>query len=185
MPPLTHGDMTYARYDGYADRDGVATQSRTATYARADMRVSSWRWEGVPFVLRSGKHMPERETRIDVFFRHSPVCLFHDDDGECLGHGNVLTVRLQPDEGFRLRFSVKVPGERVDVHDQELGFDYSDRYAPFSDAYATLIRDVVEGDPTLFVRDDEVLASWRIWDAVLEPPGEVGTYAPGTDPDLG
>ncbi|NND83951.1 MAG: glucose-6-phosphate dehydrogenase (NADP(+)), partial [Acidimicrobiia bacterium] len=63
VPPLTHGDMTYAGYVGYADLDGVSTESRTATYARADMRVSSWRWEGVPFVLRSGKHMPERETR--------------------------------------------------------------------------------------------------------------------------
>jgi glucose-6-phosphate 1-dehydrogenase len=179
---LDHDDVSYAQYEGYHELDGVADDSRTPTYARAEMQVASWRWEGVPFVLRSGKQMPERETRIDVFFRHSPVCLFHDAEGECLGHGNVLSIRLQPDEGFRLRFSVKVPGERVDVHDQELGFDFADQYGPFTDAYATLVRDDVEGDPTLFVRYDEVRASWRIWDPVLDPAGEVPAHNAGTDP---
>ena len=155
--------------EGYADHDGVEPGSQTETYAAVRLHLDNWRWQGVPFVLRTGKRLPERLTEIAVVFRRPPVTLFQNA-GDCEPTPNVLRLRLQPDEGFRLSFDVKMPGEGFKVTTRELSFDYQDTFGAFPDAYETLLHDILEGDPTLFVHADEAEEAWRIYHAVLDNP---------------
>ena len=153
--------------EGYADHQGVEDGSQTETFAAVRLHLDSWRWQGVPFVLRTGKRMPQRLTEIAVVFRRPPVTLFQNA-GDCDPTPNVLRLRLQPDEGFRLSFDVKQPGEGFKVTTRELAFSYGDSFGAFPDAYVTLLHDVLEGDPTLFVHADEAEEAWRIYQAVLD-----------------
>ncbi len=153
--------------EGYADHDGVDPGSRTETFAAVRLHVDSWRWQGVPFVLRTGKRMAERVSEIAVVFRRPPVTLFQSA-GDCDPTPNVLRLRLQPDEGFRLSFDVKMPGDGFAVTTRELSFRYEDSFGRFPDAYETLLRDIAEGDPTLFVHAEEAEEAWRIYEAVLD-----------------
>ena len=153
--------------EGYADHEGVEPGSRTETYAAVRLHLDSWRWQGVPFVLRTGKRMPARLTEIAVVFRRPPVTLFQTAGG-CDPTRNVLRLRLQPDEGFQLSFDVKTPGEGFGVTTRELSFRYEDSFGRFPDAYETLLRDIAEGDPTLFVHAEEAEEAWRIYEAVLD-----------------
>ena len=153
--------------EGYADHEGVEPGSKTPTFAAVRLHLDNWRWQGVPFVLRTGKRLPERVTEIAVVFRRPPVTLFQND-GQGDPTPNVLRLRLQPDEGFRLSFDVKTPGDGFRVTTRELAFSYSDSFGPFPDAYETLLRDVAEGDPTLFVHAEEAEEAWRIYRAVLD-----------------
>ena len=166
--------------EGYLDHEGVEADSRTETYAAVQLHVDSWRWQGVPFVLRTGKRMPEKLSEIAVVFRRPPVTLFQSDGG-CDPARNVLRLRLQPNEGFRLSFDVKTPGEGFGASTQELAFRYEDAFGAFPDAYETLLRDVAEGDPTLFVHAEEAEEAWRIYEAVLDNPDlDVHAYASRT-----
>ncbi len=153
--------------EGYADHDGVRDGSQTETYAAVRLHLDNWRWQGVPFVLRTGKRMPQRVSEIAVVFRRPPVTLFQNT-GDCDPTPNVLRLRLQPDEGFRLSFDVKTPGDGFGVSTRELSFRYEDTFGPFPDAYETLLADVVEGDPTLFVHAEEAEEAWRIYHAILD-----------------
>jgi glucose-6-phosphate 1-dehydrogenase len=153
--------------EAYADHDGVEEGSRTETFAAVRLHLDTWRWQGVPFVLRTGKRMPARLTEIAVVFRRPPVRLFASQNG-CDPARNVLRIRLQPDEGFRLSFDVKTPGEGFGVSTQALAFSYEDAFGRFPDAYEALLRDIAEGDPTLFVHAEEAEEAWRIYQAVLD-----------------
>ncbi|WP_412062735.1 glucose-6-phosphate dehydrogenase [Rubrivirga sp. IMCC45206] len=165
--------------EGYADHDGVKAGSRTETFAAVRLHLDNWRWQGVPFVLRTGKRMAQRLTEIAVVFRRPPVTLFQTS-GDCDPTPNVLRLRLQPDEGFRLSFDVKTPGDGFNVSTRELAFRYEDTFGPFPDAYETLLGDIVEGDATLFVHAEEAEEAWRIYRAVLDNPDiEVHPYASG------
>ncbi|MFN8178774.1 MAG: glucose-6-phosphate dehydrogenase [bacterium] len=152
---------------GYIAEKGVAPQSRTETYVSLRLGVDNWRWQGVPFVLRTGKRLKRRLTQIALTFRQPPVCMFQTM-GSCLLHSNVLLITLQPDEGFDLHFDVKKPGEPFDLETLPLAFRYGDRFDALPDAYETLLLDVLVGDQTLFVHADEVEASWRHYAPVLE-----------------
>jgi len=169
--------------EGYRDHDGVAPESRTETSAAVQLHLDNWRWQGVPFVLRTGKRMKERLTEIAVVFRRPPVTLFQTDGG-CDPTPNVLRLRLQPNEGFRLSFDVKTPGAGFGVTTRELSFRYEDTFGRFPDAYETLLRDVAEGDPTLFVHAEEAEEAWRIYADILDAadievhPYESGTWGP-------
>ena len=153
--------------EGYTDHDGVDEGSQTETYATVRLHLDNWRWQGVPFVLRTGKRLPQRVTEIAVVFRRPPVTLFQSA-GDCDPARNVLRLRLQPDEGFRLSFDVKTPGDGFGVTTRELAFSYGDSFGAFPDAYETLLRDVLEGDPTLFVHAQEAEEAWRIYQAILD-----------------
>ncbi len=155
--------------EGYADHEGVGAGSQTETYAAVRLHLDNWRWQGVPFILRTGKRLPERVTEIAVVFRRPPVTLFQSA-GDCDPTPNVLRLRLQPDEGFRLSFDVKMPGEGFKVTTRELSFRYQDTFGAFPDAYETLLHDVLEGDPTLFVHADEAEEAWRIYESILDNP---------------
>jgi glucose-6-phosphate 1-dehydrogenase len=165
---------------GYLAERGVAPDSRTETYVSLRLAIDNWRWQGVPFVLRTGKRLARRTTQIALTFRQPPVCMFQTM-GACLLHSNILVITLQPDEGFDLHFDVKRPGEPFDLETLPLSFRYGDRYAGLPDAYETLILDELLGDQTLFVHADEVEASWKLYAPVLDDPRRrVHPYAAGS-----
>ncbi len=164
---------------GYRDEKGVAADSRTETFAALKVEINNWRWQGVPFYLRTGKRMPRQMTRIGVRFKNAPVCMF-EVDGACVVKPNLLLLTLQPDEGFSFHIGVKKPGSASDVEQIPLAFKYRDMFDAMPDAYQTLVLDVLRGDQTLFVRSDEVLESWKLYDPLLRREEQVHLYAAGT-----
>jgi glucose-6-phosphate 1-dehydrogenase len=174
------GVVDGANVPGYRQEQGVPPDSRTPTFAGIRLYVDTWRWEGIPFLLRTGKRLPHRTTQIAVTFREPPLCLFHGTRDECLPDHDVLLMILEPDEGFTLRFNVKAPDSESAIDAQSLHFRYADVYSRLLDAYQTLILDILEGDQTLFVRADEVEASWRIYGPVLASGKDPIPYAAGT-----
>ena len=169
--------------EAYLDHEGVGAGSETETFATVRLHIDNWRWQGVPFVLRTGKRMPERLTEIAVVFRRPPVSLFRGE-GDCDPARNVLRIRLQPDEGFELSFDVKQQGNGFGVSTQRLEFKYEDVFGAFPDAYETLLHDIAKGDPTLFVHGAEAEEAWRIYAPILDNPDihpvvyESGTWGP-------
>ncbi len=190
IAPIEPDDVVFGQYaagivDGvnvpaYRDETGVADDSNTATFAGIRMFVNTWRWVGVPFVLRTGKRLPKRLTQIALTFRKPALCFFHGEADACLLSHNTLLITLQPDEGFLLGFNVKSPTDESGLDTQSLRFSYRDSYGRLPDAYQTLILDVIQGDQTLFVRADEVEASWRLYDPLLSYQQEPVLYAAGT-----
>ncbi|HEU4584251.1 MAG TPA: glucose-6-phosphate dehydrogenase, partial [Gemmatimonadaceae bacterium] len=149
---------------GYREEPGVAPDSRVPTYAALRLMIDNWRWEGVPFFLRSGKRMAERVTEIAVQFRRPPHLLFPvDDDDEV--QPNVLVIRIQPDEAISLSFEVKVPGVEVRLTPVRMVFSYPLAFgASTHSAYETLLLDAMHGDAMLFARADQVEAAWKVMD---------------------
>jgi glucose-6-phosphate 1-dehydrogenase len=164
----------------YRSLEGVDPDSTTATYAAIRLHVDNWRWQGVPFVVRTGKAMAQRTTQIAVTFRPPPICLFHACADGCLDHSDVLTLTLQPDEGFRLDIEVKQPGDAGDVRTIPLRFDYAEEFGEIPEAYETLLRDVIQGDQTLFVHADEVEESWRLFTPIVAADHPVHEYPAGS-----
>jgi glucose-6-phosphate 1-dehydrogenase len=174
-----------AQYGGYTSEKGVDPQSQTETYVALQVFIDNWRWAGVPFFMRTGKRLPKRASEVLVQFKEVPPVLFNRDVNRPL-EPNVLAIRIQPDEGFALRISSKVPGAGLTVSPVDMDFDYCSAFhATSPEAYERLILDVLAGDATLFMRRDAVEAAWRWVTPILErwtradvsPPA---TYAPGT-----
>ena len=164
---------------GYHDENGVAADSKTETFVAIKVEIMNWRWQGVPFYLRTGKRMPRQMTRIGVQFKNAPVCMF-EVDGACAVRPNTLLLTLQPDEGFSLHIGVKKPGSPSDVKQIPLAFKYRDIFDTMPEAYQTLVLDVLKGDQTLFVHSDEVLESWKLYNPLLSQEHTVHPYAAGT-----
>jgi glucose-6-phosphate 1-dehydrogenase len=176
---------------GYLEEEGVPADSQTETYVALRAEIDSWRWSGVPFLLRHGKRLPTRFSEVQVQFRTPPVQLFNrpDDmpevefrrrlrDGSlCQIRPNVLTLSIQPREAIHLSFGVKRPGAAMVMSPATLGFDYRDHFgeAP-ADAYERLLLDSLVGDQTLFLGADEIEAAWRYADEVRS--GWCGPDAP-------
>ncbi len=189
IAPIKPSDLVFGQYDrgrmngrevpGYRQEPRVAPDSRVETFVGLKLEIANWRWQGVPFYLRTGKRLERRLTRIVVTFRCAPVSVFRPSDC-CNIHCNVIAITIQPDEGFDLHFEVKNPGQPITLQTQKLHFRYAEAFAPLADAYETLLLDVVIGDQTLFVRSDWVEASWRLYMPVLEKPPQVHPYAAGT-----
>jgi glucose-6-phosphate 1-dehydrogenase len=175
-------DTVRGQYQGYLDEDGVAPDSQTATFAAVKLFVDTWRWQGVPFYLRSGKGMSCRTTQIVVQFREPPHMLFGDRPAMA---SNRLVIQIQPAEGIQLHFQTKVPDSGMALRMTELDFDFRRHYAGEQpDAYKRLLQDVAAGDASLFTRSDEVELAWSIidpiltaWDGPAAPELEV--YQPG------
>jgi glucose-6-phosphate 1-dehydrogenase len=189
IAPLSPSDVVLGQYqaanghEGYLDHEGVEATSRTETYAALRLFIQNWRWQGVPFLLRTGKRLEQRLTDIAVFFRRPPVQLFGGEDS-CDITQNVLRIRLQPDEGFSLGFEVKAPEAvrpgRMPLSRQSLEFSYSHAFGRIPDAYETLLRDLVDGDQTLFVHADETEAAWQLFDPLLDLDAPVLPYPSGS-----
>jgi glucose-6-phosphate 1-dehydrogenase len=180
----TRGRLNGREVPGYLEEPGVAAESPIETFAALRLDVATWRWQGVPFYLRTGKRLPQRVTKIVITFRCPPVSIFDPAGSPCAIHANALVITIQPDEGFDLSFEVKAPGQPVILKTQRLHFRYAEAFAPLADGYETLLLDILTGDQTLFVRADEVEASWRVYTPILEhrPPAQaypVGTWGPG------
>lgn len=175
-PGTVEGDSV----PGYRDEVGVADDSQTPTFVGIKAFVDTWRWEGVPFFLRTGKRLPKRLTQIAVTFRRPALCFFHGMRDNCPLQPNVLMITLQPDEGFTLAFNVKSPDQDVGLDPQSLHFSYDQAYHRLPDAYQTLLLDVMQGDQTLFVRSDEVESSWRLWEPILDLDTDLHQYTAGT-----
>lgn len=175
----TAGKLDGKKAKGYLDEKGVPDNSRTATFAALRLDVDTWRWKGVPFLLRTGKRMARRLTEIVLTFREPPVSLFQKYDA-CQLTADTLVLRLQPDEGFSLYFDVKTPGPSFALSRQPLLFKYKDAFGPLPKAYETLLLDVFEGDQTLFVHADEVEASWELYTPLLELNTPLRKYPAGS-----
>jgi glucose-6-phosphate 1-dehydrogenase len=185
------GHVDGAPVPGYLEEEGVPADSQTETYIALRAEIDSWRWSGVPFLLRHGKRLPKRFSEIQVQFRTPPLQLFNrpDDmpesefrrhlrDGSlCQLRPNVLTLSIQPREAIQLSFGVKQPGSSLTMAPAKLGFDYRDHFgAAPADAYERLLLDALIGDQTLFLRADEIEAAWRYADEVRN--GWLGGAAP-------
>ena len=193
MAPIDPNEVVFGQYTasssgdipGYRDLEGIPQGSSTPTYIAMRVAIDNWRWQGVPFYLRTGKRLPTRTTIIFIRFRQPPVCLFHD---ECPGHRNLLMMTLQPDEGFDLYFDVKAPGDEIEIQRIPLSVRYEDHLGALTSDYSTLLHDLMEGDQTLFVRADEVEASWgryaEMLDTATVEPYPAGTWGPQSGIDL-
>jgi glucose-6-phosphate 1-dehydrogenase len=148
------------QYDGYRHEEGVDPQSATETFASLRVEIDNWRWQGVPFYLRSGKYMAETLTEICIQFKPVPTSIFKPLLADQLP-ANVLRFRLQPDEGISLQFEAKHPGPKLCMSTVTMEFDYSEAFqTPPVEAYTRLLLDVMLGDPTLFAREDWLHCSW-------------------------
>jgi len=149
---------------GYRNEKGVAEDSRTETYVAIKFFINNWRWGGVPFYMRTGKRLPTRVTEIVIHFKQTPHHLFQREAGKV--SSNQLIIRIQPDEGILLKFDMKEPGAGFNVKNVNMDFHYTDlANTRVPSAYERLLHDVMEGDSTLFSRDDEVETAWKF----LEP----------------
>jgi glucose-6-phosphate 1-dehydrogenase len=175
---------------GYRQEERVAPDSGTETFAAVKFLIDNWRWQGVPFYVRTGKRLPAKVSEIAIEFKRPPHLLIRDAD---MPGGrppaNALVMRIQPDEGLSLLIEAKTPGPGIDLQRVEMDFDYGTTLAelPFS-AYETLLLDCMLGDQTLFNRDDQVDEAWRVVAPILDTwksasvPGvmiyEAGTWGP-------
>ncbi len=175
----TPGTVAGAAVPGYREEPGVPADSTTETYIALRLFLDNWRWQGVPFFVRTGKRLPEKSSRVVVTFRAPPVSFFQSERDYDLNPDRV-TILLQPEEGFEIAFEVKVPGRELRVQTHRMKFHYSDVFGPLPDGYETLVEDVMLGDPSLFVRADEVEESWRLYTPILENPPPIVFYAAGT-----
>jgi len=169
----------------YREEEKVSPTSETETYAAVKLLVDNWRWQGVPFYLRTGKRLHRQVTEIAIQFKRPPFLMFRRADLKLEDIlPNLLVVRIQPDEGISLRIQSKAPGEEMELRPVEMEFSYGSalKELPFS-AYETLLVDCMAGDATLFNRNDQVEESWRILMPVLEAweaDNGIDTYVAGT-----
>jgi glucose-6-phosphate 1-dehydrogenase len=152
----------------YRQEPNVAPDSATETYVALKLGIDNWRWAGVPFYLRTGKRLSARTTEISVQFRRPPYALFRDTAVERLP-ANILTLRIQPDEGLSVSFSAKRPGSEIEIDGVAMDFAYRDYFEPIAAVgYETLIYDCLIGDATLFQRADTVEVAWRAVQGLLD-----------------
>ncbi len=173
-----HGFVGGQPVPGYLEEKGVSPESTTETFAAMRLGIDNWRWSGVPFYLRTGKRMPRRVTEIAVEFKRVPHLMFQNIRDLDLTP-NVISLRIQPDEGIALRFAAKVPGARTQLRTVRMDFLYGAAFGESGpDAYERLLLDAMLGDPTLFTRRDEVEAQWAIVQPILDGWHEPGSSGP-------
>jgi glucose-6-phosphate 1-dehydrogenase len=169
----------------YREEQGIAPNSHVETYVAMKLEIDNWRWAGVPFYVRTGKHLAQRNTEIAICFKQAPFAAFQDTPVETL-RPNWLVLRIQPNEGISLQFEVKRRGPTVDLAAVKMDFRYDDYFPKEPNVgYETLIYDVMIGDPALFMRADMVEQAWRIVQPVLDAwaadKSDLATYESGSD----
>jgi glucose-6-phosphate 1-dehydrogenase len=185
MPPLRVGDVVRGQYEGYREEDGVAPDSDTETYVAVKAFVDNWRWEGVPFYLRSAKRMAESRHLLTVAFAQPPRRMFPldcDQIAEAFGHDH-LTFELGDPGSISASFLAKVPGPRIELGEAHMRFSYADTFGgpdQALDPYERLIHDVMVGDRTFFTSSEAIERLWEVSEPVLEAPEPVALYKPGS-----
>jgi glucose-6-phosphate 1-dehydrogenase len=184
--PVELTDTVFGQYDGYLDEPQVAPDSRTPTFAALKLFIDNWRWQGVPFYLRSGKSLASKVTEIVIQFQCPPHVMFNLPAGNSFTP-NILSMCIQPDEGVHLKFEIKIPDSNQETRSVDMEFHYCssfDRDA-MPDAYERLLLDAINGDAALFTRNDEIETAWsiidpltRAWEAPDGPP--IALYKPGS-----
>ncbi len=178
------GEVNGQPTKAYREEERVRPDSHTATFAAVKFYVDNWRWQGVPFYLRSGKRLPQKMTEIVIQFKPPPMLLFQACPVAALTP-NLIVMRIQPDEGIVQRIEAKAPGQEVCLSSVSLSFSYHDTFGHEPpEAYETLLLDVMEGDTMLFTRSDWVELAWERILPILQqwestPPGDFPNYAPG------
>lgn len=158
-------------YAGYREESGVDAASRTETFVALKTYIDNWRWEGVPFYIRTGKRLPTRVSEVVIHFRLAPHTLFNKD--KTAANANMLILRVQPDEGILLKTNMKIPGRGFEEQTVNLDFHYSDlsnAYVP--EAYERLLLDCMIGDSTLYIRGDAHIEAWKYVQPILDYWGE-------------
>jgi glucose-6-phosphate 1-dehydrogenase len=179
------GTLHGKKMRGYRREDDVSPHSRTETFAALKLFVDNWRWQGVPFYLRTGKRLPRQFSEVAIQFRTVPHQSFPPESGRDW-HPSRLVLSIQPEEGIVMGFQAKFPGPKMLLRPVEMQFTYQDSFAvPSPEAYETLLWDVMNNDPTLFMRADQVEAAWQLLMPVLEAwaksnPGDFPNYAAGS-----
>ena len=172
-----------AQYKGFKEEKSVSPDSTTETYFRLEAHVEKERWEGVPFILESGKKMKETKTEITVFFKKTEACLCPPDAKK--HHQNILTFRIQPDEGISILFWAKKPGFLMELEPRHFSFSYldSENSKRLPDAYERILYDCIKGDQILFTSTEEVAASWKFITPILKHwrKTKLYQYEPGSD----
>ena len=174
------------QYRGYRDEKGVPRDSSTATYVAARFYIDNWRWQGVPFYLRTGKALASKASEITIQFKSPPAVSFslgpHQDPTS-----NVLAVCIQPDEGIHLGVAAKVPDQDMSMEMVDMEFHYESAFGSraIPEAYERLLQDALQGDPRLFIRSDHIEEAWRVVDPLLEARDDPGSdtlhpYEPGS-----
>ena len=167
----------------YREEENVNPTSEIETFAAVKFFVDNWRWQGVPFYVRSGKMLHTKTTTITIQFKKAPSYAFPPEAAETWRH-NRLTISIQPDMDIRLRFQAKKPGQAISLNPVDMVFSYANAYDGHEpEAYETLLLDVMEGNATLFMRDDQVEAAWKIIMPIVEawearPAVDFPNYAP-------
>jgi len=167
---------------GYVEEKGVARNSRTETFVAHRLHVDNWRWAGVPFYLRAGKRLPKRVTEVALQFRDVPHRLFRAGPDDRIVP-NTLVLRIQPQEGISLKFDAKVPGPKPQIEPVSMEFHYGTAWGMDPpEAYERLLLDAMLGDPTLFIRADEVEAAWMYVDRIQEAWAAASDHGPEVYP---
>lgn len=162
----TAGEINGQSVAGYKQEKGVNPNSTTETFVAMKLFIENWRWEDVPFYIRTGKCLPTRSTEVTIQFKRVPHQMYKPSETKGLVP-NRLTIRIQPDEGISLKIGAKIPGAAQHLESVDMGFSYTGAFGIQSpDAYERLIADCMLGDSTLFIRRDEIEASWRIIDSI-------------------
>lgn len=190
IQPITGKDIAEntvrAQYHGYLSEADVKGNSTTSTYAALRLFINNWRWKDVPFYLRSGKNLAEKQTQIIIRFKEPPLSMFPMPPGKHMTP-NMLVLYLQPDEGVHLRFEAKAPDAVAETRSVDMEFNYDEAFGPTAipEAYERLLLDALQGDAALFTRADEVEMAWNLIDPILQawetpqaPP--LAVYEPGS-----
>ena len=175
-------EVSRGQYIGYKNVEGVKEDSDTETYFKIKVKVDNERWKGVPFILESGKGLPEKKTEVNIYFKEGINCM---SPKVKKNHQNVLTFKIQPEEGISLKFWVKKPGFTFEIEEKELSFNYNlDKTIP--SAYERVLYDAIIGDQTLFTSTKEVMAEWNIIMPILNnwKNSKLIEYKTGEFPEL-
>ncbi|HCR72750.1 MAG TPA: glucose-6-phosphate dehydrogenase [Anaerolineae bacterium] len=182
-PEQVSTNTVRAQYKGYTEEKDVSAESTTPTYAALRLFINNWRWKGVPFYLRSGKNLAEKQSQIIIQFKEPPLAMFPMQTMK----PNMLVLYLQPDEGVHLRFEAKAPDKVNETRSVDMEFHYDEAFGKTAipESYERLLLDAIQGDASLFTRADEVETAWSIIDPILQtwethqtPP--LAVYKPST-----
>ncbi len=181
----SQGWMQGVQEKAYREEKGVDTNSGIETFAAVKFYVDNWRWHGVPFYVRTGKFLKEKTTLITIQFKEGPKYAFPPEASETW-RSNRLTISIQPEMDIRLRFQAKRPGQTMSLSPVNMVFSYLDTFhEPQPDSYETLLLDAMMGNPTQYMRSDQVEIAWKVIEPILDtwekrPPVDFPNYAPGS-----
>ncbi|MGI4756706.1 MAG: glucose-6-phosphate dehydrogenase [Janthinobacterium lividum] len=190
------GTVDGQQVKGYREEDRVNPESQTETYAAMKLSIDNWRWAGVPFYIRAAKRLEQRVTEVVITFKQPPLHMFKasaDANADQL-EANVLTLRIQPNDGISLKFGAKVPGPTTNLSQVKMNFSYADAFGKSSaNGYERLLLDSMLGDGTLFAEGQGVEATWALMTPILEawkqqkkdfPNYAAGSWGPAEGDDL-